>query len=374
MHRTIQKLLVANVLVTLGSLGLMVLLNQANAASRFEVVATGLDNPRGLAFGPEGGLYVTEAGRGGEGPCTDGRRSEICYGATGAVTRIDDNGSQERVATGLPSLGDPNTDGVRATGPHDIAFKGRNAYVVIGLGEDPAVRDGLPEVGVNFGRVVQITPGGRVLYRNDIASFEVDENPDGAAIDSNPYGIVTLPGRRLVVDAGMNALMEVKANGNITTLAVFPSFPNPTRPLVGPPMIQAVPTSVAVSPDGTYYVGQLTGVPFLIGASHVFRVVPGVAPEIYLYGFTHIIDLEFDDAGNLYVLQIASKSLLEGDTESGALIRVKPDMSRETLLDEGLFMPGGIALAPDDKAIYISNCSVCVGIGEVLRLPLENGN
>lgn len=32
------------------------------------VVMSGLDNPRGLAFGPEGALYVVEAGRGGNGP------------------------------------------------------------------------------------------------------------------------------------------------------------------------------------------------------------------------------------------------------------------------------------------------------------------
>jgi hypothetical protein len=32
------------------------------------VVMTGLSSPRGLAFGPDGGLYVAEAGRGATAP------------------------------------------------------------------------------------------------------------------------------------------------------------------------------------------------------------------------------------------------------------------------------------------------------------------
>jgi len=35
----------------------------SKAAPQVEVVATGLDNPRGFAFSPDGRLYVAEAGR-----------------------------------------------------------------------------------------------------------------------------------------------------------------------------------------------------------------------------------------------------------------------------------------------------------------------
>src|SRR6266516_4941880 len=93
------------------------------AAASVTTVMSGLDNPRGLAFGPEGALYVAEAGRGGTGPCTSTIRplepgQPRCYGPSGAVSRLW-RGVQERVVTGLPSY--VNTMG-QATGPHDIAM------------------------------------------------------------------------------------------------------------------------------------------------------------------------------------------------------------------------------------------------------------
>ena len=42
----------------------------AGAQQAPTVMAQGLDNPRGLAFAPNGDLYVAEAGSGGDGACT----------------------------------------------------------------------------------------------------------------------------------------------------------------------------------------------------------------------------------------------------------------------------------------------------------------
>jgi hypothetical protein len=130
------------------------------AQPQYEVVASGLDNPRGLAFGPEGALYVAEAGRGGDVCGIMGPEGPACYGPTGAVTRVF-GGVQERVATGLSSFALQSPLGHNAFGPHDISFQGRGgAYVAVGACFDPNLSESCGKLVQGAGQWPVASDGG----------------------------------------------------------------------------------------------------------------------------------------------------------------------------------------------------------------------
>jgi hypothetical protein len=184
---------------------------------------------------------------------------------------------------------------------------------------------------------------GQALYRisqgktemiANLFAFEQATDPDGN-VDSNPFDVQSLGGQAaLVADAGGNTLLKVNNQGNVKVLAVFPDELVSTANIknlfgcpAGPPDIcglpemipaQAVPTSIAVGPDGYYYVGELKGFPAPSAASNIWRVSPdasnaicGSSPDcikVFAGGFTSIIDLVFDSDGVLHVVELDEQS------------------------------------------------------------------
>lgn len=322
-------------------------------------VASGLDNPRGLTF-HNGSLYVAEAGKGGAGPCFPGPEGEACFGASGAVTKVS-NGKQKRIVTGMPSLAAP--DGSGAIGPSDVGFRWGDLYFTVGLGADPAVRAGVPALGMKLATLQRLNGHGKVKQVADLGAFEVKKDPAKDGPDSNPNGVLVRGDGVYVADAGGNSLVRV--GSKIKTVVTFPNrdvpFPGPNDKFSMDP----VPTSVTKGPDGAFYVSELTGFPFPVDGAQIWRVKNGKA-KVFAKGFTNIIDIAFDNRGRMYVLEINSNGL-QDPAGSGSLIRVGKN-GKQTVVHSGLIMPGGVALR--GGAAYVTNCGVCAGGGTVLRIPL----
>jgi hypothetical protein len=337
-------------------------------AWKLVVVARDLNNPRKLFVDDRGAIYVAEAGKGGRSRCVATKPVYRCVGLTGTVARVV-GGSQRDVMTKLMSVAYPN--GQRAVGPADVFVRGRELFVLL---QDeflqPNGTNVLGKDGAAGGSLLssQLGTTGRRVVAN-LAAYEAAHNPDGAygvapgnpAIDSDPYAFVPYKGGFAVADAAANDLLEVHPDGKVSTLAVFPprrivptaaerrqySIPSRERSVV----VQSVPTSVAVGPDGGLYVGELTGVPFRRGMARIWRVAPPNKPTVYARGFSTISDIAFDGE-NLLVLEIASHRLSDAPSP-GALIELTPKGSRTTLASKGLVSPTGIAIR--NGAIYISN-------------------
>ncbi len=191
----------------------------AGGSASIRTVASHLNNPRGLELGPDGALYIAEAGAAGTAKCFKGPEGENCAGFSGAVIRVS-GGHQEVYASGFISGG--SRDGSFSTGIDDIAISpGGTVYgIITAFGPKPEMFG--PQVAAQLGNVLRIDRGAKTAIGN-VAAYEFAHNPAGDNLDSDPYSIAWTPNGLLVADAAGNDLLHVSLNGRVTAVATFPA-------------------------------------------------------------------------------------------------------------------------------------------------------
>ncbi len=123
------------------------------------IVASNLQAPRGLRFGPDGYLYVAEAGTGGSNStgkaCTQviGPVGPYKGGPNARISKISPEGTRTTVASGFPSSVDAMGD---LLGVADVVFLDDTLYAVLTGGGcshgNPTSPNGLVKVDTATGK------------------------------------------------------------------------------------------------------------------------------------------------------------------------------------------------------------------------------
>ena len=324
------------------------------------VVASGLDNPRGLKFGPDGYLYVAEGGVGGSqstnalcpqvippiGPYTGGY--------TGRISKIDHAGAVTTVVSGLPSSQTSNLSGNLVSGVGDVAFIGDTLYGVLsGAGCSHGVAD-VPNgiLRVDAGSTQLIADLSAFQAQHPVAAPEVDDfEPDGTW-----YSMVAVRAALYAVEPNHGEIDRITPDGGITRVVDISAKYG-----------HIVPT--AIDYDGNFYVGTLgTFEDGLQG--RVIKVTPSGQTLEIVSGLNSIMGL-VESHGALYVLEN------EGGFPTpcaGRVLRVPKsgNLAQAEEIASGMMLPTGMTMGPDGN-LYVSNFGFGfgAGAGQVLRIDLH---
>jgi hypothetical protein len=365
---------------------------------RLHTVVGGLDNPRGLAFLPDGRLAVAEAGHAGEVCLAPGQ----CLGLSGQVVAVRlHHGQQTVLATGVPSFSGP----FGAFGLGGLAVRHEKLFAIVGLnpqafGNPAEDCTGQADVSGCVATVTAVQDG--VGFLNKLRSLDANRgyqafagvgefdfayaaahpdpgNPEYMPGDANPFGLTVGPhGGFYVVDAASNTLDFVTERGEISVLAFIPDPPGHQ------PIYDAAPTCAARTPNGDVYIGTESNSLWRWDGTHLTEVLSGGKVG-------QVVGCVADRRGNIYLANLSSK--IRGSFPNfnetpfdGSIVKVRPDFST-SYVAQGLNYPTGLTLGrhhnlyvavnglcPSDLSLLTPDNSIpggCPDSGTVVKLDTE---
>jgi len=329
-------------------------------SANITVAASGLINPRGFTFAPDGALVVAEAGavppgfEAPHGPPTPMFRPATT--TTGRVSRIDlTSGERTTLLDNLPSSASSFGD---TLGPAGVAYLGTDLYVLISTGPI----HGWPNYPSG---VYKANPDGTVRLVNNLDVFN-SKNPVSLIPPddelSNPFDMVAGDGALWITDGNRNQVYKATPDGTVTRVADLST---------GHPVL----TGISAVPGGGIVTTELTAVPYVEGSGRVLKINAAGETSTVARVTTAATGVVAGPDGTIYVLE---HSISLGKPPflapgSGRLARLTGDGKLETVAS-GLTFPTMARIGPDG-AVYVANMSVDAdnGEGQIVRIDPSSG-